>query len=188
MGIKMSVSATLLVKEFRCFKISCCKCKPYLCLAHRENTLMKLKLARSQQRVLPKGAQHAPCTGLKTGKKGNQQFQLYICPCQAPNSEPQPGSDELLPCDQAHDEWQFGGFSFFPRRKWSLMRFRRELEVEKSIKCKEVNGGAVQIHPPTRYRNAVAAVKQSAVALWKPATSLFALVVATSLSGWWSSL
>ena len=44
------------------------------------------------------------------------------------------------------------------------MRFRRGLEVEKSIGCKGVNGGAVQIRPPTRYRNAAAAAKKSAVA------------------------
>lgn len=44
------------------------------------------------------------------------------------------------------------------------MRFRRGIETEKGMGGKGPNGGAVQIHPPTHYRNAAAAAWNSAVA------------------------
>lgn len=63
-------------------------------------------------------------------------------------------------------------FSFYPKRRWgSPMRFRRELEAERGIRCKGVNGGAVEIHPSTCHKNAAASAKKSAVAPWKPHTS-----------------
>lgn len=66
---------------------------------------------------------------------------------------------------KAHGGWQLGGFSFYPRRRrGSPIRCRRGLEAERSIGCKGVNGGAAQLRPPTRYRNAAAAAKKSAVA------------------------
>lgn len=63
-------------------------------------------------------------------------------------------------------------FSFYPKRRWgSPMRFRRELEAERGIRCKGVSGGAVEIHPSTCHKNAAASAKKSAVAPWKPHTS-----------------